>query len=236
MTPSLDPDRYEPTREDVLVGRVVDGEASVNDWDALESIARTDPAVWERVARAQRTHARLEREVEDAIALAELINIPSARSAAAVATTFRLRTYGGWAAAAAIALAWVGLQRPPAASPIVAPQGIASDTLASITSLPPEQLLDHYVNAGSREGRVLGQMQPMLVEARDLGEGRGKEVWYVRPILERTTVTDLSVLDVQMDEHGTPRYVPLPVTPVRRQLQPNAPDKKDPRPSNADTL
>lgn len=199
----------EPTREDVLIGRVVDGEASTSDWDALDVLARADASVWERLGRAQRTHARLEREVEDAIAIAELIDAPSRRVAGGGSLVLRVRQYGGWAAAAAVALSWAAFQGPGVHGRSGGNQaGLGQIPIATLT---PDQALEQYVSTGVAQGRVLGEMQPMLVDARDLGEGKGKEVWYVRPILERRTVTDLNVLSVEMDEHGTARYVPLPV-------------------------
>jgi hypothetical protein len=211
---------------------VVDGEATSLDWSALDQIAASDAAVWERLGRAHRAHARLEREVEDAIAIAELIGAPTSNpSASAGRFSFAraTRQYGGWAAAAAIALAWVGLQRSPApapqtgapgprqAGPVLAsepgantaPLGIVGDRFAGFT---PEEALDHYVRSGLASGNVLGEMQPMLLDARDLGEGKGKEVWYVRPILERTTVSDLSVLNPETDELGVTRFVPQRIT------------------------
>jgi hypothetical protein len=215
------PDDFEPTREDVLIGRVVDGEASSTDWEALERLASGDATVWERVGRAQRTHARLEREVEDAIAIAELIEAPSPRVIAGQTLSMRIRQYGGWAAAAAVALAWVGLQRP--GSTALMPNTGGTAGIASIPKLTADQALAQYVQAGQADGRVLGEMQPMLVSTRALGDGQGKEVWYVRPILERATVTDLNVLSVGLDEHGTPRYFPVPIAPEERRPAAGAP-------------
>lgn len=201
------PDSFEPEREDVLIGRVVDSEASSADWDELERLSKSDPALWERVGRAQRAHARLEREVEDAIAIAELIDLPSERGFAATPFHARLRQWGGWAAAAMIGLAWVGFARQAGPGQNA---GISFNPSPQPLELSPEELLSQYVSEGVRSGRVVSEMPAMLVEARDLASGKGKEVWFVRPILERATVTDLSVLSVQKDEHGTPRYVPAP--------------------------
>lgn len=215
-------ERYEPTREDVLIGRVVDGEASAPDWDALEVIARSDAAVWERLGRAQRAHARLEREVEDAIALAELIDVPSARVLAITGFHSRLRQYAGWAAAAVIGVAWLGAARlgVPGFSPAPGSSQVAGVPLQPrdvLRDVSPEQLIDQYVRSGLARGNVVGEMPAVFVDARDLEGGKGKEVWFMRQILERRTVTDMSVVSVQLDENGTPRYVPqepVKATPV----------------------
>lgn len=202
---------FEPTREDVLIGRVVDGEASTSDWDALERIAGTDSAVWERLGRAQRTHARLEREVEDAIAIAELIDLPAEGSIASLGFNARLRQWGGWAAAAVVGVAWISMSG-------ITGSGVPGSQIAGMPrELSPDELLSQYMNKGQAQGRVMGEMEPMLVDARDLGDSR-KEVIFVRPIIERTLVTDLSVMSVQRDEHGTARYVPVP-SDMQMQIQ-----------------
>lgn len=215
------PEKYEPTREDVLIGRVVDGEASAQDWSALEILSASDPAVWERLGRAQKIHARLERGLEDAIAIAELVDLPS--SYAQGGRAGGRFAYAGWAAAAAIALAWGGISGglvPLTSFRSMGPQGqqagIGVTSQTAIDQLPPEAIYDHYVRSGLASGRVVGEMPAMFVDARELDGGAGKEVWYVRQILERTKVTDLTPLSVQMDEHGTQRFVPVPFEPRSR--------------------
>lgn len=213
---------HEPTREDVLIGRVVDGEASAADWAALESIAQGDAGVWERVGRAHRVHARLEREIEDAIAIAELIEAPSPKVVAGHAMALRMRQYGGWAAAAAIALAWVAVRNPSGVGPGAQVAGLGPAGGVTSAPLSVEDAYDQYINRGIAQNRVIGELQPVLVETRDLGEGNGREVIFMRQILERQPVTEVSVMSVQLDEHGTMRAVPVPVarnagTDVARQ-------------------
>lgn len=221
---------FEPTREDVLIGRVVDSEASTSDWDSLERIAGTDASVWERLGRAQRTHARLEREVEDAIAIAELIDLPSEGSIAAIGFHSRIRQWGGWAAAAVIGVAWLSI------SGITGSFGPGSNiaNVLPVRELSPDELLSQYMNKGQASGRVMGEMEPMLVDARDLGLNR-KEVIFVRPIIERTMVTDVSVIGVQRDEHGTPRYVPMP-SQMQMQIQLQMNPESQPANKPADAL
>ncbi|MDX2115128.1 MAG: hypothetical protein SFZ24_05830 [Planctomycetota bacterium] len=215
----LHPPAPEPTREDVLIGRVVDGEATSADWAALEHLASRDPLVWERLGRAQRTHARLEREVEDAIAIAELIDLPSARAVAVDSFRLRLRQYGGWAAAAAVALAWVGAQTPLVSHP--APTSTAALVpIAAPAQVAPDQLFDRYVLEGVAQGRVVGVMPPVLVRTEPAADGNGKQVIFLRQVLERATMTDVTPVSIQLDEHGTPRYVPTE-TPIPTLLQPS---------------
>lgn len=65
-------------REEVLFGRVVDREATPDDWVELERLGDADSAIWARLARAERAHARLCTAVEDAIAIAECVDLPRA--------------------------------------------------------------------------------------------------------------------------------------------------------------
>lgn len=72
----------EALREQVLLSRVVDHEASPADWAELEQRAVADPAIWHRLACAERAHARLSDAVEDAIAIAECVDLPLGLSVA----------------------------------------------------------------------------------------------------------------------------------------------------------
>ncbi len=202
----------QPVREDILIGRVVDGEAFASDWEELERLAVSDAGVWERVGRAQRIHARLEHEVEDAIAVVELIDLP--RGIVPIGRFSRLRQYGGWAAAALLGFAlvgqgwlgqsWTGPNNTAGLNPISG-------------QMNPDDALAQYMKSGAASGRVVSEMQPFLVQSRELGPGQGQEVWYIRPILERAHVTDVSVMCVQRDENGTPLLIPVPNTSTPNQ-------------------
>ncbi len=202
-------DPFEPQREDVLIGRVIDGEASSADWESLDLIARSDQAIWERLGRAQRAHARLEREVDDAISLAELIDLPASQ-VASTSLSLRLQRYSGWAVAAALGLALLGTLgfNNSGRSPGVGP-GVLQANIGPVGALSPDEALDQYVRSGLASGRVIGEMPAVLVDTRSVEQGGGQEVLFVRQILERKMVTDISVMSVEVDEHGTPRYVPM---------------------------
>lgn len=197
---------FEPTREDVLVGRVVDGEASPSDWEALERLAQSDAGVWERLGRAQRVHARLEREVEDAIAIAELTELPHAHMAG-YSMASRLRQYGGWAVAAVLGVAFLGTlgvvntNRP----------GAMNAANIGPTSWTADQALQRYLDKGKEQGVVVEELPAKLFDARVLDDGRTKEVIFVRQIVERRSLSDLSVLTIEIDENGRERIFQQPV-------------------------
>lgn len=211
--PTLDNLDREPTREDVLIGRVVDHEASSGDWESLERLAEKDAGVWERLGRAQRVHARLEREVEDEIAIAELIDLPR-REIAGYSLAGRFRQYAGWAVAAVLAVAFVGsfgLHRQFGSIPPGAGQA-ATTIPVSFTS--PDEALQAYYRSGREKGLVLGEMPAVLIDARPIAGGNEKEVIFVRQIAERRILTDLSVLSVEVTEDGRSLAVPVQVREI----------------------
>jgi len=203
----------EPTREDILVGRVSDGEASPHDWAELESIARRDAGVWQRLALAQRAHARLERAVEDRIAIAELVDAPRRVHGdhAGVFTT-RWRAYGGWAAAAVVALAWFATvrQHGPGAGPQSPIGTVQTAQLIPAPAPNADELFSKYLDAGKATGRVVGEMPLMMVDARpstEPGREDAQVVYYIRPVLEQVTTTDMRLGRVSSDEHGRPVFM-----------------------------
>jgi len=215
-----------PTREDILIGRVTDGEASPNDWAEIEDISATDPGIWHRLAAAQRTHARIESAVEDAIAISELIDIPDLRRVRRpVAAT--VREYAGWSLAAGLAIALTitmarsGVSGSPA-SPSIAENPAAGGAMlipnedlrindatgtSQFVGYEPEQGYDRYLQYGLREGFVLGQQAPVVLQTQHLPDGT-YELIITRAHIERRKVTDLNTYRVQRDEWGNEHLVP----------------------------
>lgn len=153
MMPPIEPNDHERAleREEVLLGRVVDREATPDDWAELERLSDHDPALWTRLAHAERAHARLCAAVDDAIAIAECVELPRADPA-----TLRLaggepdkqtpgrhgwasfiRHHAGWALAACLALV-LGAQLMPGRGSADAPGTSGTMTNgASATTMSP---------------------------------------------------------------------------------------------------
>lgn len=198
-----------PTREDVLIGRVVDGEANDADWADLERLARGDADIWKRLAHAQRVHARLERAVEDAIAVAELVDAPIYRPGRGFWGS--ARSSMGWAVAAIFAIALVGRfqQYLPSPSSVMPAQQAG---FVSLNAASPDQAYNRYINAGIADGRVVGEMDPVLLEARQSTSATGEpvhEVIVLRRVVERIAGENMPVYTIHRDEHGLP--VPQPM-------------------------
>lgn len=192
-------------REDILIGRVVSCEATGSDWNALEALAQDDEGVWKRLAQTQRDHDALTREVGDAVQAADRVDIPLRAAQASHGVRVRLRAWSGWAAAAALAIVWLGslgmLGGP-------APGVSSGENAASVmpASLTPEEAFDHYLFEGRERGQVLGELPKILVDSRLGADGAAVEVIYLRRIVERKTVD--SVLTFDEDDAGEVRLAP----------------------------
>lgn len=196
----------EDPRDDILINRVVDGEATPADWAELDVVAQRDPTIWARLAEAQRAQASLQRAVEDALTVAELVDLPHPSERLEQTWNRRVRVWGGWLVAAVVAIAWVGnfaqiraLQRDRA--------GDVGQISAGIGSLPSDQLLEAYMQTGKAEGRVVGEMPMVMLETVPTADGRS-QITFVRPVVERVIVD--RVYEVGRTDSGQP--VPVPAT------------------------
>ncbi|MGD9693726.1 MAG: hypothetical protein AB7G17_06265 [Phycisphaerales bacterium] len=207
-------------REDILIGRVVDGEATGADWGELERLAAADDGVWARLAKAQRSQASLARAVDDEVVVAELVDLPAGEVVRGghgwSEVSVRWRAYSGWAVAAAMALAWVGAARYGVWD------GLGNSTrglrqpaqIAGPGALGMDDLMQRYVEQGSAQGRVIAELPMVMVETGPAQGGDGVDVVYVRQLLERVRVRD--VYELGMTEHGEPAPV-LVAQPVSRR-------------------
>lgn len=199
-------------RDDQIISRVIDGDASQRDWNALESIAARDPAVWRRLALALRDHAGFVRAVNASVRAADAVEAPVTLAGAVPAAgagphrTRRLGTWAGWAAAAVVALAWGStFLRPPGVTTLGEHAGFAE----AIRSAPAADLIAAYLDRGRAEDRVIGELpERVLLDSRPAESGDGYELLYLRQILERVTVPDLYEYTAQ-DEAGRPMLTPV---------------------------
>ncbi|MGP1309763.1 MAG: hypothetical protein ACTS27_06165 [Phycisphaerales bacterium] len=198
------PRRPEDPRDDVLINRVVDGEATPADWAELDVVAERDPSVWSRLAEAQRAHAALQRGVEDALTVAELVDLPHPSLRLERAWNTRLRVWGGWLVAAVVALAWIG--NFAQVRSLQQQQQTTQALQAGVTgNLTPEQLLEAYMANGKAEGRVVGEMPMVMLETVPTADGKA-QITFVRPLVERVVVDQ--VYEVGQSDAGRP--VPVP--------------------------
>jgi len=193
-------------REDILISRVVDGEASDADWRELEALSSLDATVMRRLAEAQSREAALREAVAGALVRAETVELPGRHVDTVYRFRSRLQSWTGWAAAAAVALAWAaagGGLRPATEGQVA---GASWGTPAST-----EEAFERYQLMGLAEGRVLGELPLVMLRAEQREDGR-TDVTYLRRVLERKTVT--GVYEPGVDAEGKPTLLPARLTPA----------------------
>ncbi|MDQ7013853.1 MAG: hypothetical protein Q9O74_08165 [Planctomycetota bacterium] len=192
---------------DILITRVLDGEATPEDWAAFRAMAARDQAVWADLADAQQDRADLAAAIADAIAVADRVEAP-VHHHAGERLNARIRTgvaWLGWAAAAMVAVVGFTGRFGAVSSP-----GTEADTqqagLFSISS--PEDAMRLYLDKGLEAGSVLGELPDrVMLSSTPAADGNGYTVVYLRQIVERHHVD--SLFQLGEDEIGQPVVVPM---------------------------
>ena len=201
-----------PTDLDVLIGRIVDGEASPAQRQHFESLANVDPAMWRRLALRQQDMAMLAVHVEPTLNAAEKIELPVAAAGGAAGIAADAPTdptaaplllgaakgpwwmaVSGWAALIALATAWGAGLLP--AGPRNIDSASRSQPNVQTVNLPPEELLSEYMQAPY----VMGEMPSTLLNIDELSDGR-LAVSYLRRIVEVQYYN--SAAEIPLDENG----------------------------------
>lgn len=193
--------------KDILISRIVDDEATAEDWAALKELASGDPSVWRDLAGAQYTSIGLASAVQAAIEVADGVEAPvheHIRSHLTLRTGAAAR-WGGWLVAAAVTLAWMGAQTPDRGSPGPSAAGLGLGSTSDA--------FKRYLDLGKQSGQVVEEVpQLLLVDTKVRPNGQGYEVFYIRQVIERTVVDNLYGLG--QDEAGRPIRVHLDNLPT----------------------
>jgi hypothetical protein len=186
--PANEPAAYPPEAPplDVLIGRIIDGEATLVQRQRFEAMAADDPALWRMLALRQQDMSMLAAHVEPQLNAAEKIELPvgaidQIESSAGGAGSRRLRVpwwiaISGWAAMIALAVVWSFSDqwlRPGDDMP----GGMQASHEPEV--LTPDEHLREYKQAPF----VLNEMPPTLLQIDQLRDGR-LAVSYLRRIVE----------------------------------------------------
>lgn len=218
-------DDWNGTRVDRLISRIVDRRAEPHEWSSFAELARTEPAHWEALLSSLRSDGALRSALAGALGTADLVETP-------LPSLSRWRQWTGWAAAGVLALCWAGssamsLSPPPSrpqpdltASSVPGPGPRQPATKAPATDAPatdgpalrPTNTASGSVAASLKSDALPGyeQLPLQLMGTRPGPDGRGVEVLYVRPVVERTLVN--GVYSLGTDELG--RATPVQVDPA----------------------
>lgn len=175
-------DNLSPEMEDeILIGRLVDGEAGDEDDARFEKLAEETPTLWRTLALRQRDMQLLANQVELETKLADQIELPSfAIMPRNITWTLAL---SGWAAVLILCLTWslvvVAGGRADADMNIINDQG-------SLPPLPvtPEEHLRKYKNLNDF---VIGELRATLLNTETLADG-SVELTYLRRIEEKIII------------------------------------------------
>lgn len=181
---------------DLLISRVIDGEASPEDWQALRVLASDDQRIWQDLAESQQDDDQLAAELEAALSVADRADIPERELHAhgfGAGLNHRFRAavaWSGWAIAA-------GLTVIATLGGIELTNSSAGGVQAGFYPVEtPGDALDLYLEKGAQSGEVVAEMPAkILIEARPNPGGEGFEVLYYRQILERRIVPDMLELE-----------------------------------------
>jgi hypothetical protein len=216
-----------PDDKDLLLSRIVDAEATADDWSTFRALAASDHAVWSELADLQRLSTTLAAALQQATRRADLIDLPLPTTHSAspspdsadlrARTLFRARAdavtrWAGWAAAAAIVALWVG-NLSGLLGPITLPSGTNHASLLPAAASTPDEALARYYELGKSDGRVLREIPDRVVlTAFPTDDGR-VEVTYLRQIVERSLID--RVYTQSLDELGRPVHVPTQLVPAQ---------------------
>jgi hypothetical protein len=189
-TVSAVPAEVPPCEHEILIGRMIDGEATAADHERFNSLAQRDPRLWRTLAMQQQDMLKLFVAVDRELLATEEVGLPGVgNSLSAVArepiadrrppeshrlnNLLRVAAYSGWAAVVVLGVFWWVSTWPGQgngyASPRALPRAIPSMMGQGRGGpMSPEEHLREYL----RSPFVLNELPPTLLGAEELSDGR----------------------------------------------------------------
>jgi hypothetical protein len=153
---------------DILIGRMLDDEATSDDCEHFERMAHQHPSLWKALALRQQDMMRLSRTMDERTRTADDVELPGTRRGDVNRKLSALLTLSGWAALIVVAALWM----------TTAQSDRMFDASANrVAVAPPVDMTadDHfaaYLQAGRDSGQVINQLPPTLLEQIELPDGR----------------------------------------------------------------
>jgi len=204
----------------ILITRLADGDASDEDWDEFQRRAAADHTPWKQLAEEQYVANQLRLGFERVAIRADRVELPATSPVSATAVVASStptlhnnetrhdptpmsilayaahlsRTYGGWAAAAALAIVWtisVALPQNNQARHQIADNGVETgrntpNALSVNDSMTPDQYYDKYLQSPF----VVKELQPLLLQTSTNADGQ-PVVTYMRRIIEKRSINGI---------------------------------------------
>lgn len=180
---------------DVVISRIVDREDGPADWARFDELDRAGDRVTTRLLAAMRDDATLRAAMGEVMVVADRVTLGSR-------PLVRMRGlvhWGGWMAAAILALVWMAtdprLQQ--------APEGVLLEPTARTESVD----VPHSAQPASE---VVRELPNVMMETRPIPGSDRVEIVYLRRVIERAVVSD--AYTVGRDETGRPLRVRADLT------------------------
>ena len=192
-SPGNDPSPSDDTAQaDVLIGRIIDLEATDKDQQRFEQLATADPSLWRTLAARQQDMAVLASRVIEETAGVNSVELPAIAPATGIRWTL---AYSGWAAVLVIAALWA-----------IRPSGTSNPAV--------QQTADEHFEEYRKAPFVQNELDPILMDTEELPDGRLK-LYYMRRV-EETVVIDRPLEDV-VDEED---HFKIPPAELRKESPP----------------
>ncbi len=184
MTTNMSPDNNDAASDqeleaERLLERIVDSEASLEDCARFELLADRESLLWRTLALRQQEMAVLAESVAKRIEGAEQIDLSPGYERRRINLGV---TLSGWAAVVVLGLWWAllggggsgGGRGPDELLPAV-------DSGAGALALTAEEHYRKYLEVGRREGLIIGELDPILLQTEPMPDGRHR-IRFVRRI------------------------------------------------------
>jgi anti-sigma factor RsiW len=150
----------------VLIGRIVDGEATDDDLSQFAELADATPALWRELARQQRDAAMLSQTLSQQYSVSDRPRAMPKPSRSAWAVSGAV---SGWAAVLVLAVLWIVVANnsPTEGNEAERVQPVLRDATPQVAATPDEQFRA-YLNAPF----VLGELDPIALQVDELPDGR----------------------------------------------------------------
>lgn len=191
---------------DILISKIIDGDATEAHWAELVILAEQDGGVWRDLAESQHDQQVLSRTINAAVSVSERVHAPVNRfdpdelaGRGSRGRKLPASAWSGWAVAAVVGLAAFANNF-----------GLSTQTgnQTSIIS-SAEDAFKEYLRLGQKNGEVVGELPSrVMVSSKPAPDGNGYEVVYLRQVLEVQIVPDLYEFAGQNDQ-GQPTLVPF---------------------------
>ncbi len=190
MTTNMSPDNKDAASDqeleaERLLERIVDSEASSEDCARFELLADRESLLWRTLALRQQEMAVLAESVAQRIEGAEQIDLSPGHERRRINLSV---TLSGWAVVVIGGL-WWALLGGGGGEGGRGPDGLlpAADSGAGALALTAEEYLRKYLEVGHREGLVIGELDPILLQTEPMSDGRHR-IRFVRRIEEYAVV------------------------------------------------